>query len=158
MLLVMRGLLVCTSVWAAGCTTGVRAFPPEVDAEGLIRAEIAAAQPGERLLLTFGADWCSDSRGLAAAYRKSPLRELIARNFRHVFIDVGQRDNNMAIAARYEVPVMAGIPAIAVLDDTGQTLFVSQATDLSSAGSMTQDQIYNYYYEALADIRVRTLK
>jgi len=96
-------------------------------------------------LLTFGANWCSDSRALASAYKKEPLQSLLATNYDIVFIDVGERNRNLDLAEKFNAPVMGGIPSIVVVDAGGDIEFSSRAEDLKNAAAMSQQEIFDYF-------------
>ncbi|MBL9137355.1 MAG: thioredoxin family protein [Verrucomicrobiales bacterium] len=80
-----------------------------------------------RVLLVFGADWCSDSRRMAARLTRDPrLAPWIDENFLVTYIDVGPRHGPL-----WDAPVVEaygrpfedrGIPALVVLDTDGRQL------------------------------------
>ncbi len=96
------------------------------------KADIASAlkqarHEKKRVILDFGGDWCGDCQVLDIYFHQSPNRELIAKNFLVVYVDVGHMDKNVDVAERYGVPLKKGVPALAVLDARGKVLY-SQAT------------------------------
>ncbi len=141
--LVLMVMVVFMSI--TGCATGPRPFDRQADSESMIATALERLSADKNLLLTFGANWCSDSRKLAAVYEQQPLAGLLAQNYDLIFIDVGRRDNNMQLAADYNVPVMGGIPSIAVVSKAGEVKFSSQATDLNNAEKMSDEDIYTYF-------------
>jgi len=141
--------LFCFSGLLSACATGPTPYNAERVAADDINSTVAALDNGKRALLTFGANWCSDSRKLAGAYAKEPLQSLLAKNVDVVFIDVGERDRNMDLAAQYKAPVMAGIPSVALVDSAGQILFSSQAKDLKNAANMSEQEIFEYFQKLL---------
>ena len=147
-------VLVMVSMSISGCATGPRPFDGQADSEGMISTALADMSADKKLLLTFGANWCSDSRKLAAAYEQQPLAALLEQNYNVVFIDVGQRDNNMQLAADYNVPVMGGIPSIALVSKDGEVTFSSKAIDLNNADKMSEEDIYAYFEKLSTDSEV----
>lgn len=129
----------------AACATGPTPYDSERVAESDISNTIKRLGNDKQALLTFGANWCSDSRALASAYTAEPLKSLLAENFDIVFIDIGERNRNLDLAEKFNAPVMAGIPSIALVDDTGAINFSSQAEDLKNAAAMTEQAIYDYF-------------
>ncbi len=127
------------------CATGPTPFTAERDASADIRSTIQTLDTDKRALLTFGANWCSDSRALASAYTKEPLQSLLASNYDIVFIDVGERNRNLDLAEKFNAPVMAGIPSIVVVDAGGDIRFSSRAEDLKNAANMSQQDIFEYF-------------
>lgn len=149
---VLLMVLVVMFMGISGCATGPRPFDGQADSESMITMALTELPAEKNLLLTFGANWCSDSRKLAAVYEQQPLAGLLAKNYEVIFIDVGQRDNNMQLAADYNVPVMGGIPSIAVVDKNGEVKFSSLATDLNNAEKMSEEDIYNYFEKLSANL------
>lgn len=137
--------LVVAMMSISGCATGPRPYDAQADSERMIAAALADMPADKKLLLTFGANWCSDSRKLASVYEQQPLADLLAQNYEVIYIDVGKRDNNMQLAADYNVPVVGGIPSIALVDKQGIVRFSSLATDLNNAEKMSEKEIYAYF-------------
>lgn len=127
------------------CVTGPQPFDREVNSRAMIKSALTDLDENKKLLLTFGANWCSDSRKLAAVYQQEPLATLVGDQYEVVFVDVGKRDHNMQLAEYYKVPVMGGIPAVAVVNKNGELEFSSQATDLNNAEKMTETEIFAYF-------------
>jgi len=147
-------VLVIASMSISGCATGPRPFDGQADSKGMISTALADMPADKKLLLTFGANWCSDSRKLAAVYEQQPLAGLLGQNYDVIFIDVGQRNNNMQLAADYNVPVMGGIPSIALVSKDGEVTFSSKATDLNNADKMSEQDIYAYFEKLSANNEV----
>lgn len=90
-------------------------YDETADAARDIHQAIAAARSDhKRVLLIFGANWCSDCRALDKAMRGSS-QHLIDAGFDVVKIDVGNFDKNLYLANRYGNPIARGIPALVVL-------------------------------------------
>ena len=100
-----------------------RIYPAIDTAQGDIQAALADAQrTHKRVILDFGGDWCPDCQVLNIYFHQEPNAELLARYFVRVNVNVGRVDANKDIAARYGVP-LTGVPALAVLDSDGRTLY-----------------------------------
>ncbi len=56
-------------------------------------------------------------------FHDSANRPLLESNYVLVPVNIGRYDENLAIAARYGVPVSKGVPALAVLDPSGQVVY-----------------------------------
>lgn len=128
-----------------GCASGPTPYNPERVASNDISNTIKTLDEDKRALLTFGANWCSDSRALATAYQQEPLQSLVDDNFDIVFIDIGERNRNLDLAQKFNAPVMGGIPSIVVVDANGEIEFSSKAEDLKNAAAMTEQDIYDYF-------------
>lgn len=133
-----------------------RPYDEKADARAAIAAALADNPGRKRILLTFGANWCSDSRALEAYYRSPALAPLMEREFKIVHIDVGVRDvleRNGDLVREYGDPTDKGIPSVVLLDADGKTLFVNHGT-LSSAGDMKASAVQRYFERLASDSRV----
>jgi thiol:disulfide interchange protein len=95
-------------------------------AREIIAAESVARQKHKRILLDFGGNWCSDCQVLDYYYNQPPNGELLAKYYVLVHVDIGHMDRNLNIAAKYHVPIYKGVPAIAVLDSSGNLLYAER--------------------------------
>lgn len=82
-----------------------------------------AAAQHKRVILVFGGNWCGDCLVLDYYFHQPPNASLLNRNFVLVNIDIGHMDHNLDIAAKYDVPVQRGVPALAVLASNGQLIY-----------------------------------
>ena len=74
------------------------------------------------MLIDFGADWCPDCRVLAALFETDIVAPVAERNFHVVHVDVGRRDKNLDLVAKYNATAGDWIPAVVVLDADGSTV------------------------------------
>jgi thiol:disulfide interchange protein len=86
-------------------------------------AIVQARRENKRILLDFGGNWCGDCQVLDIYYHQSPNAELLAKHFILVHINIGQMDQNVDVAEKYNVPIKKGVPALAVLDSHGKLLY-----------------------------------
>jgi thiol:disulfide interchange protein len=105
------------------------------------KADIAAAitqagKENKRIILVFGGDWCADCQVLDIYLRENPNLQLLAQNFILVHVDIGQMDHNVDIASKYKVPIQLGVPALAVLDSSGNLLFSQQNKEFENMRNM----------------------
>ena len=98
-------------------------YPDGAQAEADITAALAkATREKKRVLLDFGGNWCGDCQVLEIYFHDPANRNLLESNYVLVPVNIGRYDENLAIAARYGVPVSKGVPALAVLDPSGQVV------------------------------------
>jgi thioredoxin 1 len=108
-------------------------FPDGAQAEGDISAALAkAAREKKRVLLDFGGNWCGDCEVLEIYFHDAANRNLLESNYVLVPVNIGQYDENLGIAARYGVPVTKGVPALAVLDASGQLVYSQRSAEFSA--------------------------
>jgi thiol:disulfide interchange protein len=99
-------------------------YPDGAQAEKDIAAALAqAAREKKRVLLDFGGNWCGDCHVLEIYFHDPANRHLLAANYVLVPVNIGRYDENLDIAAKYGVPVSTGVPALAVLEPSGQVVF-----------------------------------
>ena len=97
---------------------------PAGDAHEEIQQALARAKKEHKnVLLVFGADWCYDCHVLDKAFHRQDIAAVLKPNYEVAHIDIGQEDKNLDIAAQYDVPLQRGVPAIAVLDSSGNLLY-----------------------------------
>jgi len=117
-------------------------YPPEADAKAEIAAALRQAQKDSKnVLLDFGATWCFDCHVLDNALHRPDLKSIVDENYLVVHVDVGQFDKNLDLCRKYDVPIEKGIPALAVLDNSGKLLFSQKSGQFESARSLTVNDV-----------------
>jgi thioredoxin 1 len=112
-------------------------YPESEQAEADIAAALAqAAREKKRVLLDFGGNWCGDCHVLEIYFHDPANRSLLDANYVLVPVNIGNMDANLAIAARYGVPVAKGVPALAVLDPGGQVVYSQRNGDFAAMRKM----------------------
>jgi thiol:disulfide interchange protein len=109
---------------------------PERAPADLAAALKAAASQHRRVILDFGGNWCPDCQVLDLYMHDSNNGPLLGAQFVLVHINIGRMDQNKDIAARYEVPLNKGVPALAVLDSDGRLLYSQKAGEFESMRHM----------------------
>jgi thiol:disulfide interchange protein len=82
-----------------------------------------ASKAHKNIILDFGGNWCSECHVLDIYLHQQPNLSLLENNFVMVHVDIGHMDKNTDVAAKYEVPIKRGVPALAVLDQHGRLLY-----------------------------------
>ncbi len=82
-----------------------------------------AAAGHKRIILDFGGNWCGDCIVLDSYFHDPANRPILESNYIVVHINIGRMDENLPIAARYQIPLHKGVPALAVLDEHGKLLY-----------------------------------
>jgi thioredoxin 1 len=96
---------------------------PENAPIDLAAAFASASSDHKRVLLVFGGNWCYDCQVLNAAFHSPGIAPLVDANFHVVHVNIGEGNKNLDLAAKYNVPLDKGVPAIAVLDSDGKLLY-----------------------------------
>ena len=99
-------------------------YRADVNAQQEITAtQSEAAKEHKRVLLVFGATWCSDCYALDYGFHQPRIEPLLSANFKVVHVDVGRYDRNLDLAKKYQVDLEKGIPSLAVLSSQGKVLY-----------------------------------
>ncbi|MBV8973345.1 MAG: thioredoxin family protein [Sphingomonadaceae bacterium] len=78
-------------------------------------AKARAAKAHKLLLIDLGGNWCPDCRVLAGVLALPAVKAFVDRHYAVVSVDIGRRDKNLDIAARYGADVK-GVPAVLIVD------------------------------------------
>ena len=125
-IVMVLALVVAGRAIHAGAQAPATSFYPATDAAHDIDAAFAAArQDGKYVLLDFGADWCPDCRVLGGLFEDPSVAPIVSANFHVVRIDVGRRDRNGDLAAKYGAASGDWIPALVVVDQDRKTVAVT---------------------------------
>lgn len=112
-------------------------YPDPAQAKAEIAAALkSAAQTHRRILLDFGGNWCGDCQVLDIYFHNAENRPILDANFVLVHVNVGEYDANLDLAAKYEIPLQRGVPAIAVLSETGKLLYSQKSGEFESMRKM----------------------
>ena len=104
-----------------------------------------AKQAGKNAIIVMGANWCHDSRDLAAHFMTPRFETLLEENFEYVYVDMGIRNRNLDIAADFGIDKVEGTPTIIIVDPKGEVLNLDTAKSWRDAASRTDDDIYNEF-------------
>lgn len=116
------------------------------DAKADLQATLdKAALSGKKPLVIMGANWCHDSRALAAHFEKSKFVSLIRAHYEPVYIDVGKKDRNVDIAQRFGYQTIEGTPTVIILSPDGQHLNGITAPKWRDAASRTEREVFEYF-------------
>ncbi len=113
------------------------------------RSDLAAAikQAGEthkRVIVDFGGDWCGDCQVLDIYFHNAENRPILESNFILVHVNVGRLDENLDIAEKWGIPVTTGVPALAVLSDTGKLLYGQRGGEFKTMRRMESSAVTKF--------------
>ncbi|WP_394780744.1 thioredoxin family protein [Undibacterium sp.] len=149
--LITLGLALCfASFTSASFAAGALPYDESADAGAdLNKALATASSQHKKVLVLFGANWCTDCRELDRSI-KGKSAPLIDSKFVVVKIDVGQFDKNLPIANVYGNPIKKGIPAAVVLTADNTLLYSTKAGELSNARKMSEQGVYDFFSQVAA--------
>jgi thioredoxin 1 len=120
-------------------------YPEGGRAEHDIAAALAkATKEKKRVLIDFGGNWCGDCQVLEIYFHDPANLGLLEQNYVLVPVNIGRYDENMDIAARYGVPVSKGVPALAVLDASGQLLYSQRNAEFQAMRRMDSASVTTF--------------
>jgi len=120
-------------------------YPPASQAHGEITHALAeATKTHKRVLVIFGADWCYDCHVLDRALQRPDIAPALKKNYEVVHIDVGQGDKNQDLMNQYQVPMKRGIPAMAVLDASGQLLYSQKNGEFERTRALGPEDLLDF--------------
>ncbi len=100
-----------------------RLFRPSEDPLADVQGALSRAGDADRLaLIVLGADWCHDSRALAARLHRSPLAAVIRQHYELVLVDVGFYERGRAVAQQFGVPHYYATPTVLIVDPSSGQL------------------------------------
>jgi thioredoxin 1 len=121
-LMVLAALLALAGGTANSAVHDIYPDPSQARAD-LAAALKTAAATHRRVLLDFGGNWCGDCQVLDLYFHDARNKPILDKNFVLVDINIGRMDTNLEIAEKYGVPIKKGVPALAVLSETGKLLY-----------------------------------
>ena len=120
-------------------------YPPASGArEEITHALAQAGKTHKHVLVIFGADWCYDCHVLDRALERADIAPTLKRNYEVVHVDVGQGDKNQDLMNQYQVPMKRGIPAMAVLDTSGQLLYSQKNGEFERARALGPEDLLEF--------------
>nr|WP_283104624.1 thioredoxin family protein [Shewanella olleyana] len=125
--------------------------------ERVASVQSTAQAQGKLLLVVMGAQWCHDSRGLAANFSNQTMQPILTSRFETVFVDVGYFDDKHSLAQKYGYPAYFGTPTVMVIQPkTGQLLNEVNLSKWQSADSVPLDE-YIEFFSTIGTDSVKTL-
>lgn len=117
---------------------------PEQASADLAAALKAAAAENRRVILDFGGNWCPDCQALDIYFHDATNKPILDANFVLVHVNIGLMNQNLDIAARYDIPLKKGVPALAVLDAHGELLYSQKAGEFEAMRRMQSSAVTQF--------------
>jgi thiol:disulfide interchange protein len=113
-------------------------YDQTADAKAQIAMALARAKAeNRRVLIQWGAEWCSWCHLLHGTFQSDPaVRKKLKYEYDLVLVDIGKWDKNMDLAAAYGADLKAnGVPFLTVLDADGKSIANQETGSLEAAGA-----------------------
>ena len=122
-LLIGLGLVMSNAIAAETDPDGALFQPSDDPIADVQRAIHTAGLTERRALIVLGANWCHDSRALAARLHESPLADVIQENYELVMVDVGFYEQGREVVQQFGVPHFYATPTVLIIEPgTGQVV------------------------------------
>jgi thiol:disulfide interchange protein len=120
-------------------------YPDPDQAKADIAAALkTAAATHKRILLDFGGNWCGDCQVLDIYFHDPGNRPILEANFVLVHVNIGHMDANLDLAARYQIPLNKGVPALAVLSEKGKLLYSQKGGEFEAMRRMESSSVTQF--------------
>ena len=103
-----------------------------------------AAATHKRVIIDFGGNWCGDCQVLDIYFHNQQNRPILESNYVLVHVNIGHMDANVDIAAKYGVPLAKGVPALAVLSDSGKLLYSQKSGEFEAMRRMEANSVTSF--------------
>jgi len=120
-----RLLLIVALVICLGAETDPdgRLYQSSEDPLADVQQALVRADEDDRLaLVVLGANWCHDSRALAARLHQPPLADVIQENYELVFVDVGFYELGSEVVQQFGVANYYATPTVLIIDPASGAL------------------------------------
>ena len=126
-------------------SAGREIYPDPAQAKTDVAAALkSAAAAHKRIILDFGGNWCPDCQVLDRYLHDPANEKIIAANFVLVHVNIGMMDANLDIAQQYGVPLNKGVPALAVLSETGKLLYSQKGGEFEAMRRMQSSAVTQF--------------
>jgi thiol-disulfide isomerase/thioredoxin len=134
-------------------TESGRLYLPSASAMDDVNATLTrAADSGRLALIALGANWCHDSRALAARLHSEPLASLVGQRYEIVFVDVGHVDKGTDVVTRFGVPGYYATPTVLIVDpETERVVNAHDRHRWANAERIGMEESVAYFEKMAAD-------
>jgi thiol:disulfide interchange protein len=120
-------------------------YPDPSQAKADLAAALkTAAATHKRVIVDFGGNWCGDCQVLDIYFHNPENRPILESNYVLVHINIGHMDENVDIAEHYGVPLNKGVPALAILSDTGKLLYSQKSGEFEAMRRMQASSVTSF--------------
>lgn len=139
--------LVMSNASAAETDPGGALFQPSDDPLADVQRAIhTAGLTKRRALVVLGANWCHDSRALAARLHESPLADVIQENYELVMVDVGFYERGREVVQQFGVPHFYATPTVLIIDPaSGQLVDDEERHRWGNAYRISMSESVDYF-------------
>ncbi|MBF7073286.1 thioredoxin family protein [Glaciecola sp. MH2013] len=105
-----------------------------------------ASAENKYALIVLGAQWCHDSRGLAASFSDAKMQSILQTQYQTQFIDVGFLEDRRIITEYLGYPTYFATPTVLIVDPNTKTLVNIDTLNIwQNAASVELDTFYRQF-------------
>jgi thioredoxin 1 len=120
-------------------------YPDAEEAPSEIAAAFrVAAKDHKRVILIFGGNWCYDCHVLDATFHTKAIAPLVTASYHVVHVNIGEYNQNLDIAKKYDVPLNKGVPAVTVLNPDGTLVFSQKGGEFENTGRIGPEDVVQF--------------
>ncbi len=122
-------------------------FNPVKDVKQAINETLTKATDNNRLgLIILGANWCHDSRALAANLESPEIKAFIEKAYQLLYVDVGYLDHIKPAITHLSVPVIYATPTVLIVEPSSLTILNRDNMNLwRDAAKVSKKQVFEYF-------------
>ena len=122
-------------------------YLPSEDSMADLNAGFDAARESNKLaLVVMGANWCHDSRALAARIYEEPLSTTIDEQYEIIFIDVGYLEKGKDVITRLGIAAYYATPTVLIVEPvSGQVVNAGNRHQWANAASISMQESVEYF-------------
>ena len=133
-------------------SAGPEIYDPHADgAQQLVSALAEAKVRHKRVLLSLGANWCSDSQSMFRLLQNDPrIVHELKEHYVLAMVDVNKTagpDRNAPLVARLGDPLARGIPVLLVLGADGTVLNADPTERLTDSDHQHPEKVFRYLHK-----------
>jgi len=133
---------------ASARSAGKEIYPDPSQARADLEAALKAAPLAhKRILLDFGGNWCGDCQVLDLYFHDAKNLPILEANYLLVHVNIGHMDANTDIAAKYQIPLNRGVPALAVLSETGKLIYCQKSGEFEDMRHLESAALTSFLVE-----------
>ena len=136
-------LLIMTAAVVHAGKPEIYADPAQAPADLAAGLQTAAATH-KRVIVDFGGNWCGDCQVLDLYFHDPANMPLLDADFVLVHVNIGERDRNLDLAARYHIPLEKGVPALAVLNERGELIYSQKSGEFEAMRHMSSSAVTQF--------------
>lgn len=141
-------------VRVSGKISGEMFLPSDQAMTDVAQAMKRARDRAQLVLVILGANWCHDSRALAARIYQEPLSTLIEAHYQVVFVDVAFLDQGREVIESIGPPVYYATPTVLIVDPlSGVLVNANNRHQWGDASNISMDKSVEYF-QRMADTRL----